>query len=50
MLQDTGNVQLLADTPWLMAPAVLLFVVVLGLQLVLGVRSERTMLRAASRS
>jgi peptide/nickel transport system permease protein len=50
MLQDTTNVQLLADTPWLLAPAALLFVVVLGLQLVLGARSERTMLRASSRS
>jgi peptide/nickel transport system permease protein len=50
MLQDAANVQLLRDTPWLIAPAALLFVVVLGLQLVLGVRRERTMLTAASRS
>jgi peptide/nickel transport system permease protein len=50
MLKDITNVRLLAETPWLIAPAALLFVVVLGLQLVLGTRSERTMLRAASRS
>jgi peptide/nickel transport system permease protein len=50
MLQDAANVQLLRDTPWLIAPAALLFVVVLGLQLVLGPRRERTMLTAASRS
>jgi len=49
MLQDAANVRLLADTPWLIAPAALLFVVVLGLQLVLGTRRERTMLTAASR-
>jgi peptide/nickel transport system permease protein len=50
MLQDTANVQLLADTPWLIAPAALLFVVVLGLQLVLGARTERTLFTVASRS
>lgn len=50
MLQDTNNVSLLADSPWLLAPAALLFIVVLGLQLVLGARSERTLLKAASRS
>jgi peptide/nickel transport system permease protein len=50
MLQDAANVQLLRDTPWLIAPAAVLFVVVLGLQLVLGARRERTMLTAASRS
>jgi peptide/nickel transport system permease protein len=50
MLQDTTNVSLLADSPWLLAPAALLFIVVLGLQLALGARSERTLLKAASRS
>ncbi|HEY6358509.1 MAG TPA: ABC transporter permease, partial [Vicinamibacterales bacterium] len=50
MLQDTANVRLLADAPWLLAPAALLFIVVLGLQLVLGARAERTLLKAAFRS
>ena len=50
MLQDAGNVPLLPVTPWLLAPAAMLFVVVLGLQLVLGPRAERTALTAASRS
>ena len=50
MLQDAGNVPLLPDAPWLLAPAVMLFVVVLGLQLVLGPRAERTTLTVASRS
>ncbi len=50
MLQDAANVRMAADAPWLLAPAALLFIVVLGLQLVLGARSERTLLKAASRS
>jgi len=50
MLQGAGNVALLPDAPWLLAPAVMLFVVVLGLQLVLGPRAERTTLTVASRS
>lgn len=50
MLQQTTNVRLLAAAPWLLAPAGLLFVVVLGLQLLVGPRSEQALLRAASRS
>jgi len=50
MLQGAGNVPLLPEAPWLLAPAVMLFVVVLGLQLVLGPRAERTALTVASRS
>jgi peptide/nickel transport system permease protein len=49
MLQGTQNVQLAADSPWLLAPAVLLFVVVLGLQSTIGRRGERTLLTGASR-
>ena len=40
-LQDTGNVALMADTPWL-APAVAIFVVVLSLNL-LGARAEHAL-------
>jgi peptide/nickel transport system permease protein len=50
MLQDLNNVALIPEAPWLLAPAVMLFVVVLGLQMVLGPRAERTTLTAASRS
>lgn len=50
MLQETTNVRLLADAPWLLAPAALLFVVVFGLQLMVGARSEQTLLKAASHS
>lgn len=34
MLQDAGNVRVMAEAPWVLAPAVALFVVVLALQLV----------------
>jgi peptide/nickel transport system permease protein len=34
MLQQTSNVQMMGTAPWLLAPAVALFTVVLGLQLV----------------
>lgn len=34
MLQETSNVQMMGDAPWLLAPAAALFAVVLGLQLV----------------
>jgi len=44
MLQDAADVRLLAGAPWLMAPAALLFLVVLGLQFVAGPRAERSLL------
>ena len=43
MLQDTGNVALMADTPWLLAPAVAIFVVVLSLNLLSGARAEHAL-------
>jgi ABC-type dipeptide/oligopeptide/nickel transport system permease subunit len=33
MLQDASNVRMMGDAPWLLAPAVALFIVVLALQL-----------------
>jgi peptide/nickel transport system permease protein len=47
MLQQTSNVQMMADAPWLLTPAVALFAVVLGLQLV--ARSAATGPRASPR-
>ena len=43
MLQDAGNVALMADTPWLLAPAVAIFVVVLSLNLLSGARAEHAL-------
>jgi peptide/nickel transport system permease protein len=43
MLQDAANVALMADTPWLLAPAVAIFVVVLSLNLLSGARAEHAL-------
>ena len=43
MLQDAGNIALMADTPWLLAPAVAIFVVVLSLNLLSGARAEHAL-------
>ncbi len=40
MLQDTSNVAMMADTPWLLAPAGAIFLVVFSLHLAGGSRSE----------
>jgi peptide/nickel transport system permease protein len=50
LLQDAGNVTLLPSMPWLLAPAGLVFLVVLALQIVVGPRATRTLFTAASRS
>jgi len=34
MLQDAANIRVMTDAPWMLAPAVALFVVVLGVQLI----------------
>ena len=39
MLQESANVRAFADSPWLLSPAVVLAVVVLGLNLALGERA-----------
>jgi ABC-type dipeptide/oligopeptide/nickel transport system permease subunit len=43
MHQDAANVALMADTPWLLAPAVAIFVVVLSLNLLSGARAEHAL-------
>ncbi|HKV99086.1 MAG TPA: ABC transporter permease [Vicinamibacterales bacterium] len=43
MLQDAGNIALMADAPWLLAPAVAIFVVVLSLNLLSGARAEHAL-------
>lgn len=46
MLQDSANTSAMRSAPWLLAPAVALFVVVLAVQLVAGRRGERNVLEA----
>jgi ABC-type dipeptide/oligopeptide/nickel transport system permease subunit len=36
MLQEAANVQMLGDAPWLLAPALAMFVVVLAVQVLSG--------------
>jgi peptide/nickel transport system permease protein len=44
MLQDAANVRIMAEAPWMAAPAAALFVVVFGLQLALGPEAPATVL------
>src|SRR5262249_2356178 len=48
MLRDTGNVSMMAEAPWLLAPAVAIFVVVLSLNLLSGARTEHALFASAS--
>lgn len=48
MLQDTGNVSMMAQAPWLLAPALAIFVVVFSLNLLSGSRSEHALLTGAA--
>lgn len=48
LLADTGNVSMMADAPWLLAPAVAIFVVVLSLNLLSGARTEHALLAGAA--
>jgi len=48
MMQDAGNTMVLADAPWLLAPAIAVFVVVLGTQLVSRAGARSTILIAQS--
>jgi peptide/nickel transport system permease protein len=42
MLSEVSNVQLMSEAPWLLAPVLALFVVVLGVQLAVGSQAERS--------
>jgi peptide/nickel transport system permease protein len=44
MLQDAANVRVMTEAPWMLAPAVALFIVVLGVQLVGSATSDRATL------
>jgi len=44
MLREAENVSLIASAPWILAPALALFLVVLGVQLVVGHRGEPALL------
>ncbi|MGE5834549.1 MAG: ABC transporter permease [Acidobacteriota bacterium] len=45
MLQDAANVRVMAEAPWMLAPAAALFLVVLGVQLLGSTRASATVLR-----
>jgi peptide/nickel transport system permease protein len=48
LLHDIENVNLIAGAPWILAPALALFLVVLAVQLVLGRRAEPALLVGSS--
>jgi len=48
MLRDTGNVSMMAEAPWLLAPAAAIFVVVLSLNLLSGARTEHALFTSAA--
>ncbi|MFI5179536.1 MAG: ABC transporter permease subunit, partial [Vicinamibacterales bacterium] len=49
MLQDAANVSMMADAPWMLAPALAIFLVVLALHLSGGAQTEPALLAAATR-
>jgi peptide/nickel transport system permease protein len=49
MLQDAGNVRVMIEAPWMLAPAAALFLVVLSVQLVGGTRAPAQALLISSR-
>jgi peptide/nickel transport system permease protein len=49
MLQDASNVSIMSRAPWILAPAAALFVVVLGLQLAGGSRTESALVAGGRR-
>jgi peptide/nickel transport system permease protein len=50
LLQELGNVRILTEAPWMLAPAVAIFVVVLGVQLVAGAAAPANVLALSRRS
>jgi peptide/nickel transport system permease protein len=46
MLHDLANVRIITEAPWMLAPAVAIFVVVLAVQLVVGVETPVSVLHA----
>jgi peptide/nickel transport system permease protein len=50
MLQDAANIRMMTEAPWLLAPAVVLFLVVLGVQLVVWSAAPATELLVGRRS
>jgi peptide/nickel transport system permease protein len=49
MLQDAANIRVMAEAPWMLAPALALFLVVLGVQLVGWTRTSKAELLLADR-
>jgi peptide/nickel transport system permease protein len=49
MLRETENVRVMAEAPWMLAPAAALFIFVLGVQLVAGTRSSASALLVGAR-
>jgi peptide/nickel transport system permease protein len=50
MLQDAGNVRVMVEAPWMLAPAAALFLVVLSVQLIGGTRAPAQALLVTNRS
>jgi len=50
LLQEAGNVRVIAEAPWILAPAAVMFAVVLGVQLIGRGRAQRTVLMLGERA
>lgn len=50
LLQDAGNIRVMSEAPWMLAPAAAMFVVVLGVQLIGRARAPRTVLLLGDRA
>ncbi|HSF99846.1 MAG TPA: ABC transporter permease subunit [Vicinamibacterales bacterium] len=50
LLQEAGNVRVMAEAPWMLAPAAAIFLVVLGVQLLGRGRAQQTVLSLGARA
>ena len=50
LLQEAGNVRVIGEAPWMLAPAVAIFLVVLGVQLLGRGRAQQTVLSLGARA
>jgi peptide/nickel transport system permease protein len=50
LLQDAGNVRVMAEAPWMLAPAAAMFIVVLGVQMLGRRRAPQTVLLLGERA
>ena len=50
LLQEAGNVRVIGEAPWMLAPAAAIFLVVLGVQLLGRGRAQQTVLSLGARA